>query len=60
ASKQGRKPILVVSVPANKEIQNRMQALRLAGVPAYHLPLFGARGMSSLVRYGEILRRPTT
>jgi acetyl coenzyme A synthetase (ADP forming)-like protein len=59
ASNQRKKPVLVVSVPANKEIRDRMQALRLAGVPAYHLPLFGARGMSSLVRYGEILRRPT-
>ncbi|MFX1562948.1 MAG: acetate--CoA ligase family protein [Promethearchaeota archaeon] len=60
ASNQGKKPVLVVSVPANKDIQKRMHDLRLAGVPAYNLPLFGARGMASLVRYGEILQRPTT
>ncbi len=57
ASNQRKKPIIVVSVPATEEIRQHLQALRLAGVPAYELPLFGARGMSSLVQYGEILRR---
>lgn len=59
ASKRSKKPIIVVSVPANEEIRHRMQALRLAGVPAYDFPLSGARGMASLVQYGEILRRPS-
>jgi acetyl coenzyme A synthetase (ADP forming)-like protein len=57
-SKRGKKPLVVVSVPANEEIRQRMQALRMAGVPAYDLPLSGARGMASLARYGEIIRRP--
>lgn len=59
ASEQRKKPIIVVSVPSTKEIRKRMFKLRLAGVPAYHLPLRGARGMAALVEYGEILRRPT-
>lgn len=59
ASEQRKKPIVVVSVPSTKAIRDRMFKLRLAGVPAYHLPLRGARGMAALVEYGEILRRPT-
>jgi acyl-CoA synthetase (NDP forming) len=58
ASTRSKKPLVVVSVPANEEIRQRMHALRMAGVPAYDLPLSGARGMASLVRYGEIIRRP--
>ncbi|MFX0169650.1 MAG: acetate--CoA ligase family protein [Candidatus Hodarchaeota archaeon] len=58
ASEQRRKPILVVSVPSTKEIRKRMFDLRLAGVPAYHLPMRGARAMAGLVEYGEIIRRP--
>jgi acyl-CoA synthetase (NDP forming) len=59
ASEKRKKPIIVVSVPSTKEIRNRMFKLRLAGVPSYHLPMRGARGMAALVEYGEILRRPT-
>ena len=59
ASEQRKKPVVVVSVPSTKEIRERMFKLRLAGVPSYHLPMRGARGMSALVEYGEILRRPT-
>jgi acyl-CoA synthetase (NDP forming) len=59
ASEQRKKPILVVSVPSTMTIREHMFKLRLAGVPAYHLPLRGARGMAALVEYGEILRRPT-
>jgi acetyl coenzyme A synthetase (ADP forming)-like protein len=59
ASEQRRKPVLVVSVPSTKKIRNRMFQLRLAGVPAYHLPMRGARAMAGLVEYGAILRRPS-
>lgn len=59
ASNQQKKPLLVVSVPSTKNIRDRMHRLRIAGVPAYHLPLRGARGMAALVEYGEILRRPS-
>ncbi len=59
ASEQKKKPVVVVSVPSTKEIRKRMFTLRLAGVPSYHLPLRGARGMAALVEYGEILHRPT-
>ena len=58
ASEQRKKPIVVVSVPSTKQIRKRMFNLRLAGVPSYHLPERGARGIAALVEYGEILRRP--
>jgi acetyl coenzyme A synthetase (ADP forming)-like protein len=58
ASEQQKKPVVVVSVPSTKEIRERMFKLRLAGVPSYHLPMRGARGMAALVEYGEILQRP--
>jgi acetyl coenzyme A synthetase (ADP forming)-like protein len=58
ASEHRKKPIIVVSVPSTKEIRKRMFNLRLAGVPSYHLPIRGARGMAALVEYGEILQRP--
>ena len=59
AAEQRRKPVIVISVPSTKEIRDRMFKLRLAGVPAYHLPMRGACAMAGLVEYGEILRRPT-
>ncbi|MFX1317699.1 MAG: acetate--CoA ligase family protein [Promethearchaeota archaeon] len=59
ASTQRKKPVIVVSVPSTKEIRERMHKLRVAGVPSYHLPIRGARGMAALVEYGEILRRPS-
>jgi acetyl coenzyme A synthetase (ADP forming)-like protein len=58
ASEQRKKPIIVVSVPSTKEIRKRMFNLRLAGVPSYHLPIRGARGMAALAEYGEIIQRP--
>ena len=58
ASNKRKKPIVVVSVPSTKEIRARMFNLRLAGVPSYHLPMRGARGIAALVEYGEIQRRP--
>jgi len=58
ASSQRKKPILVVTVPATEEIRQRLAELRRSGVPAYELPLFGARAMAALAKYGEILRRP--
>jgi acetyl coenzyme A synthetase (ADP forming)-like protein len=59
ASNTRKKPILVVTVPANEEIRQRLHRMRIEGVPAYELPLFGARAMAGLAKYGEILRRPT-
>ena len=58
ALEQRKKPIIVVSVPSTKAIRKRMFKIRLAGVPSYHLPMRGARGMAALAEYGEILQRP--
>lgn len=54
---QRKKPVVVISVPSTKAIRKRMHSLRLAGVPAYHLPQRGARAMAGLVKYGEIQTR---
>jgi acetyl coenzyme A synthetase (ADP forming)-like protein len=58
AAEQRKKPVIVVSVPSTMKIRERMHKLRIAGVPAYHLPLRGARGMAALVEYGKIIQRP--